>query len=1408
VNRGGANPQSRDERIDAAIAAYLVAIQNGVTLNDSEWLAGHRDLAPELEEFLADRAHLRSVLGPLRADVVETSKDTAAPAANDTSLSARRDAGQESQIELPSTIGDYDLFEEIARGGMGVVFRARQRSLNRVVALKMILGSRSASRTDLERFRREAEDAAQLDHPNIVPIYDVSEIDGRPFFSMKFIEGGDLRRHSERLGADPGAVARLMMVAARAVHHAHQHGIMHRDLKPSNVLLDRTGQPHIADFGLAKRITGDESPSLSGDVIGTPAYMAPEQTRGNKQLTTAVDVYGLGAILYELLAGQPPFRGESAGDTLLSVLTEEPVPPSRLRPGVPCDLETICLKCLQKDPSQRYGSAEALADELQRFLENRPIRARPVSSRERAWRWCRRNPALVGLFAASLLAALALVGLAVGMAFNGRLQTALNDVSVQKKLADEQRLAAELLRDRSEHFEIHVRYARDMNLAYQAWNDSRLARFSELLDAWIPASPEAEDHRGWEWHYLDSLRRKDVRTLTTGERNCSAAITADGKWLAVGTLDKSLFIWDFETGELRHRVPTFPAELSQLAFDSKGRWLAAASRSGDVTILDPVSGTTLKKLSHPQMGRSVAISHDGRWLASGTWNGKVVLWDTETWTRSKVIDESKDWIDGLAFEPRNHKLLAIADRGGVAKILSFAESQWVRDFRGHRQQVSSVAFSPDGQRLLTGGEDQSVKVWSLATGGMLANLTGHSAFVRQVAFSRDGQLTISCSDDGTVRVWDAQLRERGIYRGHRDAIMGLAVHPDGRRLVTCGNDGSVKVWDLAAGHQEFRAFPEPDTVRSIAFSSDARQIVVGAFPRLVTIRDADCGELLRTFAGQQSRPELVAFGAADELIIAVGDGGLIRVWNAADGKPVRSLSAANMKRTTCALHPDGRILGYAEGDHVICRCDLRGTGEPAKTRCASAIAHFLVWHPDGRRLVTGGAAAALLDGATGETIRRYARPGAEVRGAAISKDGRLLALADNFNVISLWDVEAGTELRTFKGHSDLIYQIDFHPDGNRLVSASTDRTVRLWDVATGLEVLNLRGFDHIVYGAAFSRDGQQLAVCGAFLDRVRIYDRRPQALPRDSARAWRLRELEACVDSNNLPGALFHAEFLVKAFPNDGNIYVRRGWVNQSLGFTDAAVADFSKAIDLGTTDPDAWYHRGMQHSRAKKNDLAAMDFENYVRLKPDDPRGWRYLGEFHALTGKWKEAAVDFRNAIDTGFNTVPMWQSLAICLFASGDQAGYARASSEVLERFARADSQIGQTIQLGYICRLAPIAKGEAQTLIARLKKGREADPGNTQIVHPLGWMLCRTGQYAEGVAVLKDAVATPGPEWLRFEDLLFLGLCYHHLGKTAEARQRFDEARKIAATSFPLDWRHRQPSKALRDEVEALLSEAKK
>jgi predicted Ser/Thr protein kinase len=475
----------REGAIERVIADYLAAEDAGTPPDRAAILASHPELADDLRTFFREHDQFGRLAAPLRADPAPTVDLPGAASAAD---------GKEGPALPPGRhiryFGDYEILEELGRGGMGVVYKARQISLNRPVALKMIRAGLLAGDDDLRRFQNEAEAVALLDHPGIVPVYEVGELDGQRYFSMKLIEGGGLAPLPEAYRDDPRAAARLVADAAEAMAHAHARGVLHRDLKPANLLIDAAGRPHVTDFGLAKRLAEQVELTQSGAILGTPAYMSPEQAAGRRgTITTAADVYGLGAVLYSLLTGKAPFGGNSLVETLDAVRVAAPAPPTRLNAKVPRDLQTICLKCLEKDPRRRYATAQGLADDLRAWLENRPIAARPAGVLERGALFARRRPAL----AAAYLLAAAVVSLA---AFGGT-------SAWLWRAAERARAEAEAARSRL----AAVEYGRTVEAAHQEWRDDDVAGTIALLDGTRP------ELRGWEWRYVHSLCHPELTTI-------------------------------------------------------------------------------------------------------------------------------------------------------------------------------------------------------------------------------------------------------------------------------------------------------------------------------------------------------------------------------------------------------------------------------------------------------------------------------------------------------------------------------------------------------------------------------------------------------------------------------------------------------------------------------------------------------------------------------------------------------------------------------------------------------------------------------------------------------------------------------------------------------------------------------
>ncbi len=638
--------------------------------------------------------------------------------------------------------GDYELQKVLGEGGMGVVYKARQLSLNRLVALKMIKATRFASPDELRRFQNEAEAVARLDHPNIVPIFEVGRFEDQHYFSMKLIGGESLDKRLENYATDFKGAAKLVATVANAILHAHQRGILHRDLKPANILIDSDGQPHVTDFGLAKRVEGESELTRSGAILGTPAYMAPEQASGRRgSVTTSTDVYGLGAILYALLTASAPFGGDSVIDTLEQVRERSPEPPTKRNPLVPRDLEVICLKCLEKDSRRRYASADALAEDLKHWLAGEPIAARPVGNTARLWMWCRRNKGIAAL--GCLLIGSLVDGTAFSLAFAVRAKHESTRANTEASRANQEADDARRQRDWSER----LRYTAEINLAYRDYESNNVQQARRRLVDVIPSIPGQVDPRGLEWHFLQAQVHQELHVLRAHDRM-----------------------------------------VESVAFAPNGRLISAESGSGTVRIWDAETGRELSTLHEREGSVSPPVfTPDRRRVAFANSDGTVRIWDAETGHELTALRVAKVDFYQLHFAPHGLHLASIgADR--TVRIWDTMSGREVAWLTGHEGTVEGVAFARDGRRLASAARDGTVRVWDVETGHELARLLGHEGWVECVAFSPDGRRIASAGWDSTVRLWDAQIDQEVMATDDSlEWIRSVAFAPNGRIIAASGN---------------------------------------------------------------------------------------------------------------------------------------------------------------------------------------------------------------------------------------------------------------------------------------------------------------------------------------------------------------------------------------------------------------------------------------------------------------------------------------------------------------------------------------------------------------------------------------------------------------------------------------------
>jgi WD40 repeat protein/serine/threonine protein kinase len=1002
--------------------------------------------------------------------------------------------------EKPNVPG-YDILDELGRGGMGVVYKARQKSLNRIVALKMILTGAHAGPQDLARFRSEAEAVAQFQHPHIVQVYEIGEQDGRPFFSLEFVDGGSLAQRLTGVPLPARQAAGLVEILARAVGCAHQHGIVHRDLKPANVLLTADGTPKITDFGLAKRLDSQVGQTKTGAIMGTPSYMAPEQARGKtREIGPTADIYALGSILYEMLTGRPPFRGETPLETILQVTSNEPVPPTRLHSKVPRDLETICLKCLQKEPRKRYPSGDELANDARRFLDNEPILARPISRWERVLRWARRRPAAAALIGVSLLATLLLVAaltISNVLIHAKQLETdgALHALQeAHEKLADQQRQTEAAFereknalaeRTRALDKEKQSAYFHRIDLAAREWLANNVGRAEELLELCPP------ELRRWEWYYLKRLCRADLLSLhVPSDAATAVAISPDGGRLAVvgsrsvqpGGAREEIKVWNAVTGQELCAI-TSHRGATTAAFSHDGQLLASAGRDREdpvVRVWDAATGKPRHTLSgHNGAVLALAFSPDGKHLASAGWDATVRVWDLATGNETHSFKDHTREVLAVAFSPDGRQV-ASAGEDRTVRVWDRTTGKALL-LPGHQDAVLAVAFSPDGTRLASASWDKSVKVWDLASGQEVLTTRGFLPAFKCLAFSPDGQRLAAAGEEKAVKVWDAATgQELFIFRGHDATVTGVAFSRDGRRLASVSEDGTVKVWDATAS-QELRSLAgHTGDVHSVAFRPDGRLLASASRDKTVKLRDARTGEEVHVLRGHSDEVTGLAFSRDGKCLASASLDHTVRIWDVAGGRELFVLSGHGCRVYGVSFSPNGKRVASASEGGMVKVWDAT-TGQEIHTfREHRRTVGCVAFSQDGQSIASAGEdnAIKVWDAATGLVTAVLTGHADRVWSLAFSPDGRSLASASHDRTVKVWDLATGEEALTLKGHSGEVNGVAFSADGRRLASASDDRTVKLWEVLTGQEVLTLRGHAAEVTSVAFSPDDQLLAAAG------------------------------------------------------------------------------------------------------------------------------------------------------------------------------------------------------------------------------------------------------------------------------------------------------------------------------------------
>jgi eukaryotic-like serine/threonine-protein kinase len=1087
------------------------------------------------------------------------------------------DGPRTTSVEPGSDLGDFRTIRLIGRGGMGVVYEAVQISLNRRVALKILPMLSADNPRKLKRFQIEAQAAALLNDPHIVPVYLVGSENGVHFYAMQLIEGqtladlisglrdaresaahpaaGELyhsrREHRRRpgegeppseptlaLGSHGGSPSRsvseaptrsinparpparfaaeLGRQAALALHHAHEQGIVHRDVKPSNLLVESSGWLWVADFGLA-RISGDGDRSSTGLLMGTPRYMSPEQVLGSRGVVDhRTDVYSLGATLYELITLRPAFDSFDRLETIVKIAQVEPRRPRDIDPAIPRDLETIVLKAMAKDPLTRYSTAGALAEDLGRFLDERPILARPPGMFDRAGKWARRHRPAVAATAVLVIASVFGLGGAI-LWRDGVIRRHNKELS-----------SALVIAERNESSTRRLLYDSQMRLAQQASASGQVELAQELLEKLMP-EPGERDLRGFEWHYLRRLCHRDVSVLTNHE-TMSMIVSPDGRTLVSGDGYGSLIIWDLATGRERKRFQGHPREVSGLMFSSDGETLASWSTvegtPSEVKLWDPNSGRLVAGIpgikghvvslafspdgrmlvimelgangdssknmavqwdlgqgpaqpvpgAAPILCDKIAYSSDGRWLATGMFAGSTVtLRDAVTGQTMKTLLHRFPMIGGIVFSPD----------GNTVAVYSWGITFW--DTCSGRELGSlpfpmarQAEFSPDGNRFAgvasTGEAIELIE--DVRTDPRVIPLESSSGKNLHVAFSPDGKTLAGGGVNRSATLWDTTSgRKLAEFPGTTGSVECMVFAPGGQSLIFASQDGRVRSWHFdnrteqvpqLAGHQK--------EVWALAYTPDGATLLSAGDDHLIKLWDSRNGRLQSTLKGHDALVTSLTVNHGGTLLASASFDKTVRLWELPSGKPGRVLRGHTDGARAVAFSPDAKTLASAGSDHTVRLWDL-ATGETISViEGHTDSVRALVFDPGGSFLVSTGNDRTINVMAPSDGRKSFSLPCPKPNSSlAFSSDRTILATGDDWGNISLWNVATWTRQATIKGSDAPIWGLAFSPDGRTLAAACGDARVRLWDPISGQVVLVLDGHSQRVNAVVFSPDGQTLA---------------------------------------------------------------------------------------------------------------------------------------------------------------------------------------------------------------------------------------------------------------------------------------------------------------------------------------------
>jgi WD40 repeat protein/serine/threonine protein kinase/tetratricopeptide (TPR) repeat protein len=1081
-------------------------------------------------------------------------------------------------------------------------------------------------------------------------------LDGRPYYEI---------------------VARLGRQVADALAYAHGKGVIHRDIKPSNLLLDQSGVAWVTDFGMVK--VDGETLTHSGDILGTLRYMAPERFQG--ACDARADIYALGLTLYELLILQPAFNAPDRLQLIEMIHAKAPRPPRQYSRKIPRDLETIVLKAMDKHPDRRYQSAEAMSDDLQRFLDDRPILARPISTSERLLRWARRNPVVSGLSAALVAILLTVAVVATIAAYRFQFIATSERIASRRAMAAEKQAtinlenAEESARQADQRAEQLRRqdYVNRVNLAYLESRYDNVARAMELLDGC------AQDLRGWEWTFVRSQNEVALNSWpVTGTSVNAVAFHPDQPRLAIGTGNfanrrggfGSLLVRNVETGAVEFSQNQLTDGVNAVAFSPDGTRLASAN-GGQLRVWDLRSGRKLYEITRSPAIVALAFSPDGNTLAAGygvlnsSDAGYTVLYDPANGTElHDPLPGHPGGVWALAFHPNGSQLATSSE--GLVEIWDLQSHRPVRQLTDESGFLYAVAWHPTGQYIAAGGLNRTIRMWDVASGKSVRSFAGHTGIVRSLAFGPEGERLVSASEDKTIRLWRLESeREEAVFRGHTHFVNSVCFSHDGNLLSSGSLDQTVKLWFAAPDHQlVYKGHARQGHVRNLAFSPQGDAIATGAFyfageNDRIHVWDPHTGKSLAQFPHNLGDVTAIAFNHDGSRIASGHPSGELRIWDARRGRLIAQLEGHVGAVWDVKYSSDGTLLASCGQDGAVNLWDV-ATGSLLR----SIFSHLenvraIEISPDGSQIVSAGddGTVKLWNAQTGTLIRAFSVHEGAVWGLAFSPDGKSIAAVGGIDRrqgdVRVWDATDGRLMHRLQGHTDIVFDAAFSPDGKRLATASDDRTIKLWDTQTGDEVFTLRGHSGGVLCVAFSPNGQQIASGGVDRTAHVWSTENPDATVRYQ-RHWaaHVEQAEAQMAAGRWTRAV---EILDRAlqhgFDGPGVRAKRLLAAAQAQGEPshDETSLDVEKTF-VSIDDPYSLLRLAAELARVGRPEVALAAVGRATELEPNNARAWAAAGRLHAAQGHGAQAKAAFQRASDADLRSTSTAGDIANAWFETG--------------------------------------------------------------------------------------------------------------------------------------------------------------